>query len=233
MIVVSFCLYGPECPLYSEGLLENIALIGHHFPTWLVYVYVAPDVPESFLDRLRVCSSVRLRLTNVLGAENKTFRFFAIDEPDVDTMFVRDTDSRIGWRDRWAMQQFLSSSCVAHTIRDNPEHTAPLLGGLWALTSAARLSLRTLYEAYPHKRVETRYCSDQNFLADCVYPKVRRSLLVHHGAGVIRPGEHVVSFPFPWSEDTYCGRVQHGPFLDTQQPRPTPKPWSILRLSHP
>jgi hypothetical protein len=54
---------------------------------------------------------------------------------------------------------------------------------------------------------------------------------VHHGAGRINPGEQVESFPFPWSEETYCGRIQDEPFLDTQQPRPTPRPWSILRLS--
>jgi hypothetical protein len=218
MNVVSFCLYGPECDRYYTGLLENIALLGHHFPSWKVYVYVAPDVPETFLERIRVCSSVVLRPTDVLGAPNKTYRFFAIDEPDVAVMFVRDTDSRVGWRDRWAMRAFLASDAKAHVIRDNPMHVAPLTGGLWGLRKSAGVAIRPLYEAYPKKSIEDRWCSDQNFLADSVYPKVYRNLLVHFGAGSYKVYEDVVRFPFPWDEESYCGKVRGEPFVDMPEP---------------
>jgi hypothetical protein len=219
--VVSFCLYGND-PYYTHGLLENIALIGHHFPSWKVYVYVAPDVSESMLAQLGACSSVVLRPTGVEGAPNKTIRFFAIDEPEVALMFVRDADSRMGWKDRWAIRDFLASSARVHVIRDNKEHTAPIPGGLWGMRKQPGLSLRTLYEAYPKKTVEDRWKSDQNFLADMVYPKVYRTVLVHHGAGSFRSYEDVMYFPFAWDEESYCGRIWGAtPYTDVPEPKRT------------
>jgi hypothetical protein len=219
--VVSFCLYGDN-PYYTEGLLENIALVGHHFPTWKVYVYVAPDVSERMLSHLRVLSSVVLRPTGVEGAPNKTYRFFAIDEPDVDVMFVRDADSRIGWKDRWAIREFLSSAAQVHVIRDNPMHVSPIPGGLWGMRKQPGLSLRALYDAYPKKDIEDRWKSDQNFLADVLYPKVYRSTLVHFGAGSYKLFEQVSFFPFHWDEESYCGRIWGAtPYIDVPEPRRT------------
>lgn len=221
--VVSFCLYG-NAPYYTDGLFENIALLGTHFPTWKVYVYIAPDVSEDTCARLRACSSVVLRPTFVDGAPNKTYRFFAIDEPEVDLMFVRDADSRIGWKDRWAIRDFLASSSTAHVIRDNPMHVSPIPGGLWGMRRQPGLSLRALYDAYPKKDIEDRWKSDQNFLADVLYPKLYRSMLVHFGAGRYKPYETVSFFPFPWDEDSYCGRIWGAtPYVDVPEPRRTPR----------
>lgn len=215
--VFSFALYG-ENPLYTYGLLENIGLIGHHFPTWKVYVYHSPDVPESVLNVLRPCSSVVLRPTGVNGSPNKTYRFFAIDEPDVEVMFVRDADSRVHWKDRWAIREFLKSNMDAHVIRDNPMHTAPITGGLWGIRKSTRVHIQNLYDAYSKKDIEDRWCSDQNFLADMLYPKIYKNLLVHFGAGQHRYRENIYVFPFPWSEETYCGRIQTGTFIDYGEP---------------
>jgi hypothetical protein len=135
-------------------------------------------------------------------------------------MFVRDTDSRIHWRDRWAIRQFVDQpEFHTHVIRDNTMHTAPLTGGLWGIRKSAGLSIRSLYSAYPKKFLDDeRWRADQNFLADVLYPLVYRSLLVHFGAGWYKPFETVIEFPFPWSEETYCGRIQEGVFVDTVDP---------------
>jgi hypothetical protein len=217
--VISFALYGTD-PKYVDGLFENLALMQRHFPEWNAYVYTAPDVTEETLTRLRCIPFVMLRPTGVLGFPNKSYRFFAIDEPDVDVMFVRDTDSRIHWRDRWAIRQFLNfPQFQAHVIRDNAMHTAPLTGGLWAIRKSAGLSIQSLYDAYPKKFLDDeRWKADQNFLADVVYPLVHSSLLVHFGRGSYKSYETVVEFPFPWSEETYCGRIQGGVFVDTVDP---------------
>jgi hypothetical protein len=165
-----------------------------------------------------------LRPTGVSGDVNKTYRFFAIDEPDVNVMFVRDADSRMGWKDRWAIREFLASSAGAHVIRDNPMHTAPIPGGLWGMRTQPGLSIRALYEAYPKKGVEDRWKSDQNFLADVLYPKVYRTLLVHFGAGSYKAYEDVVFFPFSWDEDSYCGRIWGAArYIDVPEPRRTPR----------
>ena len=207
MYVFSFCLYNPPNPFYYAGLLENIVLIHDHFPGWVIYVYIGNDVPESFQEKLQSLGC-RLRHTGVYGAVNMVHRFFAIDEPDVDIMLVRDADSRVHWKDRWAIQRFLESSYTFHTIRDNPEHRALLMGGLWGMRKIPNLSIRALYEKYKEGGKEkNQRNNDQNFLRTCVYPLARPIMLVHYSHNaVLNVFEHGIQFPFKWSNDLYCGK---------------------------
>ena len=218
--VFSFCLYGPENPRYYPGMLENVELARRYFPDWKVYVYYAPDVTESMVARLSACPTVVLIPTGVTGPINMIRRFYAIDEPGVDLMMVRDADSRIHWKDRWAIRECVDSSCVAHTIRDHEEHTAHMMGGLWGLKAGSGVSLRSEYAAYVEDATRGgRVGHDQNFLADVVYPRVVSRLLVHIGKGPIFLGEtQVVKFPFEWTPDVYCGRIEDA-FIDRPEPR--------------
>ncbi len=206
----SFCLYGPENPKYYTGLLENIFLAGKYFPDWKVYVYYGPDVSDSMVAHLRACTSVELRETNVTGPINMIHRFYAIDEPQVDLMMLRDADSRIHWKDRWAIRDFVRQpQFVAHTIRDNIEHTADMMGGLWGIRKSAGLNLHTEYASYKEDAEKGhRNGHDQNFLSDVLYPKLVGRMLVHYSNNRRKLGENAVEFPFEWSNDTYCGRIE-------------------------
>ena len=208
--VFSFCLYGPDNPKYYVGLLENIFLAGKYFPDWKVYVYYGPDVTEKMINHLKVCSSVVLRETGEYGAINMIHRFYAIDEPDVQLMMVRDADSRIHWKDRWAIREFANHpEFVAHTIRDNIEHTADMMGGLWGIRKSSGLHLHTEYANYKEDTEKGhRNGHDQNFLSDVIYPKVVSRMLVHYSNNRRKLGEHAVEFPFDWTNDVYCGRVE-------------------------
>lgn len=220
MNVFSFCLYGPRCAYYYDGLLENVALVATHFPTWMMYVYYGPDVDEQMLQDLGSCPHVVLRPTGVTGPINMIHRFYAIDEEGVDLMLVRDADSRIHWKDRWAIRQFLSKpEFVAHTIRDNVQHTSFMMGGLWGIRKSAGLNLAAEYATYAEDTSRgTRWGHDQNFLADVIYPKISNRLLVHYSNGRIHPWEHGIEFPFQWSKELFCG-LSHGPyFVDTSEP---------------
>jgi hypothetical protein len=219
--VFSFCLYGPPNPRYYLGMKENVYLAGKYFPTWKVYIYYAPDVEHTIIEHLGACSNVVIRPTGITGPKNMIHRFFAIDEPGVDLMMVRDADSRIHWKDRWAIREFVSSICVAHTIRDNVEHTARMMGGLWGLKKFAGINVRREYEAYVEDQsLGHRNAHDQNFLADVIYPKVLPHLLVHHSTPFAFKGEvNTAKFPFEWTNDIYCGRVEDE-YVDMQQPIP-------------
>lgn len=230
----SFCLYGGENRKYYQGLLENIGLIGKYFPTWKVYVYYGPDVTEPMLNHLAACSSVVLRATNELGPVNMIHRFYAIDEPDVEIMMVRDADSRVHWKDRWAIREFVVSECNAHTIRDNVEHTASMMGGLWGLKKAAGINIHEEYAYFKNNPNEKHGIGhDQNFLQECIYPKVRPFLLVHYSNDRVRLGEkHAVEFPFDWTNDVYCGRVELE-YLDYPEPpvkRKFALPTALVRI---
>lgn len=216
----SFCLYGPYNDRYYVGMEQNVLLALKYFPTWKVYVYLAPDVEPTMVQWLRGYHNVVLRETGVLGAPNMIHRFYAIDEPDVDLMMVRDADSRIHWKDRWAIQAFVASpQYVAHTIRDNIVHTAHMMGGLWGLRKSAGINLHEVYASYKEDAsLGHRLAHDQNFLSDVIYPRVKSQMLVHYSNGRKIPGEHAVEFPFTWTNDIYCGRIETG-FVDTAGPK--------------
>jgi hypothetical protein len=236
--VFSFCLYGPENPRYYPGLLENIALAGRYFPDWKVYVYTGSDVEKSMLRTLEACSSVVLRPTGENGPINMIHRFYAIDEESVDIMLVRDADSRMHWKDRWAIREFVRQpQYIAHTIRDHKEHTAKMMGGLWGLRKSARLNLHTEYASYKEDLTRGhRNGHDQNFLEDVLYPKVIERMLVHYSNGRRFARETAVEFPFEWSIDVYCGRIETSYIDRPEPPHRTPTltlPIGTLRLDIP
>ena len=208
--VFSFCLYNGYNALYYEGLLQNIALIQTHFPQAYTYVYIGNDVPDDFVIRLRGERNVILRFTHVSGPVNMIHRFFAIDEPEVDVMFVRDADSRIHWKDRWAIKQFLNSSAMVHIIRDHPQHTTAIMGGLWGMRKIEGFNIQTMYEEYKRRETTDHGMGlDQNFLIDCVYPKIVNVMLVHSShPWKFRPFETIHPFPFQYTNDIYCGRIE-------------------------
>lgn len=219
----SFCLYGPENPYYYRGLLENIWLIGKYFPEWKVYVYLGSDVTEHMRGWLSACSSVVLHETGITGPKNMAYRFFAIDEPEVDLMLVRDADSRVHWKDRWAIREFLRQpQYVGHAIRDNVVHKVELCGGLWGMRKLPGVSIRELRDRYETDYLGTgkpiRNGYDQTFLGAYVYPILAPRLLIHYSNGCLLYGEKGVEFPFGWNNDTFCGRGEVGTFLDVPDP---------------
>lgn len=209
----SFCLYGPENPRYYTTLLENLTLIASHFHDWNTFVYLGADVPQSYIDSLSTYPNVLVRYTGILGQENMIHRLFAIDEPNVDLMIVRDADSLIHWKDRWAIRQFVKQTeCIAHTIRDKDVHGARIMGGLFGLRKSAGISMRKHFDDFKSQTDlmagHTRG-ADQYFLREYIYPLVLPNLLVHRSKLAPEfPGETVVLFPFEWNELTYCGRVE-------------------------
>lgn len=207
MYAVSFCLYGPPNPKYYDGLLKNVELAHEHFPEWAIYVYTGADVPARYIQTLEQLS-VRVRRTHQTGPILMMHRFLAIDEDDVDVMIVRDADSRLHHRDRWAIEEFIKSSYKAHAVRDHPYHQIELLGGLWGLKKGSDIpSMGQLVK--PYLQTRWKFGDDQNFLHDVVYPKLKHQLLVHTSQTYRYSDEEThVQFPWAFSETCYCGKAE-------------------------
>jgi hypothetical protein len=209
----SFCLYGPPNPRYYTPLVENIKIAQEHFPDWKVWIHFAPDVDAAYIRLLDSYPNVVLRHTAKLGPINMIERFCTIDEPGVDLMVVRDADSLIHWRDRWALQQFLDRPQYSlHAIRDHKDHKCRICGGLWALRKVDGLIMRKEYETYLQNPKDFGVAHDQNFLAAHLYPLLNGKIYVTYD----RPenlfeGETGDPFPFEWSEKLYCGRIEFPP----------------------
>lgn len=225
----SFCLYGPPNLRYYPRLLENLDIIKEHFPGWVAYVYIGEGVTDQTIQEITSHPIARVRMTGVAGERNMIHRFFAIDEPDVDLMLSRDADSYVHWKDRWAIKKFVESpQFVAHSIRDSPAHGAALLGGLWGIRKSAGLNIQSLHEEFLVHPTTNGCGVDQGFLAGYVYPRVLENLLVHYSNRMVFPNEiHAVEFPFAYTNDIYCGRIDP---WEPPTPRKEPPKYSFPKV---
>jgi hypothetical protein len=110
---------------------------------------------------------------------------------------------------------------IAHTIRDNKEHTAKLMGGLWGLRKSAGVNIKDNYQYYlnhPWDELGGGWGHDQDFLSLIIYPKIVDRTLVHYCKGKLRLGETGKEFPFEWKDECYCGRVEDHSFQDSADP---------------
>jgi hypothetical protein len=204
-------------------IFENIMLIRKYFPDWKVYLYIAPDVDKGFVSQIGLYSNVVVHLTNKLGEVNMVERFFAIDDPDVEIMMVRDADSHVHWKDRWAIRDFLNKPTYSfHIIRDNIEHSASIMGGMWGMRKIPDLCIRDMYDLFLANPVDSGIGNDQNFLANHIYDRVKDQALVHYSNGRIKIWETGIPFPFEYTNDVYCGRCDVEPTF-TDHPEPGPK----------
>jgi hypothetical protein len=239
----SFCLFGDNLVRYHRGFIENVDMIKRHFPGWVIYVYLGVDVDPAFREYLCRDSVIRVRDTGVAGAMNTVHRFFAIDDPDVDVCFFRDADSRVHWKDRWAIREFVGCNRGAHVIRDHEQHTAMIMAGMWGLRKGALgTHMRQLFEAWtpvfagngdPNDILGMGI--DQNFLVKVVYPRIRDNVFIHYSFdNLVHPWERGAPFPFKWTNSVYCGRPElgDGGFVDSAPP-PTPfrLPTVFVKLS--
>lgn len=217
--VFSFCLYGKHNDLYYTGLLENIYLASAFFPEWKVYVYIGNDVTCSMIDILQSCPNVRVRETHQIGSINMIYRFFAIDEPDVELMFVRDADSRIHWKDRWAIREFIKQPrYIGHIIRDNKVHDVRMMGGLWGLRKSSGICVKYEYDEFLKHPQDHGAGYDQSFLAERIYPRILGRVLVHHSYGLVYTNESGVEFPFAWTSEVFCGRPETN-YIERPEPQ--------------
>jgi hypothetical protein len=109
-----------------------------------------------------------------------------------------------------------------------------MMGGLWGIRKSANIRMKEEYDAYCQHLVSHGWAHDQDFLAERIYPLVKRQMLVHYSNDRARMEEVCVEFPFAWTNDIYCGRVELDGFMDANTPseqRRIALPKTYIKLS--
>jgi GR25 family glycosyltransferase involved in LPS biosynthesis len=191
--VFSFCIYGNQ-KKYCQGLIENIELIKDYYPDFEVWIYGGVNVPSSYIDQYKSYDNVKYIETNKSGASLMSYRFFPIDDDNVEIMFSRDADSRINSRDRWCIDEFIKSEKNFHIIRDNYWHKTKITGGMWGIKQASLVressppkqgllkhKMTDLYNSWiaDKQNVSDQYGIDQMFLQNVVYDLIKNDVLIH------------------------------------------------------
>ena len=118
--VICFSLWGDNST-YNVGTIKNVELALHFYPDFECWVYIHKEsVPKNTIETLTSLPNTKIifkegDLTNE-DCKPRMWRFESIDDPEVEIMMSRDTDTRITLREKLAVDVWLSSNKVFHII---------------------------------------------------------------------------------------------------------------------
>ena len=192
--VISFGLYGSN-PKYTVGAIRNAELRDTYFPGWVVRFYVDGTVPADIVDRLRDLECEIVEMDKYKGgAAGMFWRFLVADDKTVDRWIVRDSDSRLNARDRFAVEDWIESGKSIHSVRDHVNHNRPLNGGMWG---GVKGIVEVESEVAGWKNLDA-YMQDLYFLNDVIWPRVKDDQISHDAYNCKGyPNAH----PFPTRRD--------------------------------
>ena len=174
--VISFGLYGAD-PKYTQGMIRNAELAPKYFPGWVVRAYTDGTSPQAVYDRIKALGGEIVVIEGVGGGIAGMFwRFLVADDATVDRYIVRDSDSRLNLRERFAVQEWIDSGKAIHSIRDHPNHERPLNGGMWGGVKGVIPDMAGKVKGYGNRHT---YGGDLDFLGDLIWPLVKHDQISH------------------------------------------------------
>ncbi|CAO3429261.1 tetratricopeptide repeat protein [Azospirillum doebereinerae] len=178
--LIAFSLWGDR-PEYTLGVVENVRLAAELYPGWICRIYHDGSVPAAVLAALDDAGAERVAMpAGEAAARGTLWRFLVSDDPDVARFLCRDADSRLNRRERAAVDEWLASPHPFHAMRDHVLHSEVMLAGLWGGLAGLLPPLAPLFDAHTGKGTDRM--SDQRFLRDVVWPRIRTRCLVHDSA---------------------------------------------------
>ena len=177
MKLITFSLWGQD-PKYLIGAIRNAELAKQIYPDWICRFYVGQSVPSQIIIQLEKLQNVQVVRRPEFGDWTGMFwRFLPASEDDVEVMISRDTDSRLNYREKAAVDEWLESKKDLHIMRDHPYHRYPILGGMWGVKKGAIVNMKEMLDSFDQKNA---YGTDYEFLAANVINKLdRKNIMVH------------------------------------------------------
>jgi hypothetical protein len=134
MKIISFSLFG-NTPLYCQGAVENARLARDIYPDWIARFYIANDVPRKYIKQIKLYGAQVVMRERKNTYDALHWRFRPLMEGDVEAWISRDCDSRLNWRERAAVEEWLQSDKSLHVMRDAHNHTYPIMAGMFGINN--------------------------------------------------------------------------------------------------
>jgi hypothetical protein len=177
--VITFSLWGDK-PAYNNGAIINAKDALQMYPDFECWFYIHTEtVPKEIVETLSKMENVKLffKTGDLAVIKPMMWRFEAIDDPEVEIMMSRDTDTRFLQREKLAVDEWVSSDAMFHIMRDHPYHDTQILGGMYGVRKMAEIpSWKSLIDPFTQWG-DRNY--DQYFLAHVIYPIVKEKALIH------------------------------------------------------
>jgi hypothetical protein len=180
--LITFSIWGEDAR-YLNGAITNAIVARYLYPGWTPRFYTDRSTPENFRAALIQNGAQVVIVDESLPADRfgLFWRFLAEDDPDVDLYLVRDADSVMNIKERWAVADWLNSGRAFHVMRDNPQHSELILAGMWGAHRGNIAGVRKRIEAcvLAGRNVGNNSTLDQQFLRNVVWPIARNSVRIH------------------------------------------------------
>ncbi len=132
MKLITFSLFG-DAELYCRGAVENARLAKEIYPDWVARFYVADDVPKKYTEQIRSHGAQVVMRERRNTYDGLRWRFAPLMERDVEAWVSRDCDSRLNWREKAAVDEWLRTDKSLHIMRDAYNHTYPIMAGMFGI----------------------------------------------------------------------------------------------------
>lgn len=199
--VITFALW-EDNPTYNIGAIKNAELAAKYYPDFECWFYVhVPTVPDATINALEKLSNVRIiRKDGDLNiCKPLTWRFEAIDDPDVELIMSRDTDTRILLREKLAVDEWLESGKLFHIMRDHPHHynsSQKIFAGMFGTKKIPNINWTNIC----NNIIQRGRDYDQVMLNNYIYPVIKSDVLVHISFQMY-PDENSKRFPIPYDNE--------------------------------
>lgn len=176
--IISFSLWGNNFR-YTGGAIQNAELAKIYYPDWICRFYVGNSTASGIINKLSKFANVEIiEMQENEDWTSSFWRFYALEDDQVSAVLFRDADSRIGKREKYAVEEWMKSSKDFHIIRDHPYHGGfPIMAGMWGIKNSTIKDIKELIRNY--KNLGNFYNTDQMFLADIIYPKIKDNYIIH------------------------------------------------------
>lgn len=198
--VISFSLWGTN-EIYLVGAIRNVKMSQIYYPDFECWIYVHKDsVPNHIIQQLEDMGvNIIFKTGDISTHKPMTWRFEAIDDPMVEVMMSRDTDTQLLLREKLCVDEWLKSDKLMHIMRDHPYHNYLVQGGMFGIRKPTMFS----WVEYINK-----YCDsnnrfyDQVFLRDIVYPIYIDNMMIHASFNKFEKNK-CYDFPITHEQDDY------------------------------
>jgi len=199
--VITFSLWG-NIPKYTVGAIKNAELANIFYPDFEYWFYIHKDtVDKEIIEKIQKIKNTKIIMKegNLLTSKPMCWRFEAIDDPDVEVMMPRDTDTRILLREKLAVDEWLNSDKLIHIMRDHYKyHTHKIFGGMFGTKKIPIItSWIDILNNFSQKNMKKHY--DLHFL-NIIMSKINNNNIMIHSPYKLFPNENIKNFPIPYDE---------------------------------
>jgi hypothetical protein len=167
MNYISFSLWGDK-PIYNVGGIRNAEQYKNFYTDWKMILYYDNSVPKETIEELKKLDVCLVDMTDK-NINGYFWRFLAESIDDAEYVIFRDCDSRLSFREKFAVDEWINSGKSLHVMRDHPAHRIPygndslgILAGMWGIIKN-KINLKEMITEY-NKVKNLNYGADQHFL---------------------------------------------------------------------